>query len=64
VKRNTVITLANEGGRLRWKIENEGFGSPPVECCWPRIGENGVENPGFSPNKAILVPETCSKIVI
>ncbi len=25
VKRNTVITLANEGGRLRWKIENEGF---------------------------------------
>ena len=25
MKRNTVITLANEGGRLRWKIENEGF---------------------------------------
>ena len=25
VKRNTVITLANQGGRLRWKIENEGF---------------------------------------
>ncbi len=25
VKRNNVITLANEGGRLRWKIENEGF---------------------------------------
>jgi len=25
VKRNTVIILANEGGRLRWKIENEGF---------------------------------------
>jgi hypothetical protein len=25
VKHNNVITLANEGGRLRWKIENEGF---------------------------------------
>ncbi|MBU0705274.1 MAG: hypothetical protein KKC18_15600, partial [Chloroflexi bacterium] len=25
VKRNNVITLANQGGRLRWKIENEGF---------------------------------------
>jgi len=25
VKPNNVITLANEGGRLRWKIENEGF---------------------------------------
>ncbi len=25
VKHNTVITLANEGGRLRWKIEIEGF---------------------------------------
>jgi hypothetical protein len=25
VNPNTVITLANEGGRLRWKIENEGF---------------------------------------
>ncbi len=25
VKRPNVITLANEGGRLRWKIENEGF---------------------------------------
>jgi hypothetical protein len=25
VKRNKVIALANEGGRIRWKIENEGF---------------------------------------
>ena len=25
VKRNQVIALANEGGRIRWKIENEGF---------------------------------------
>jgi len=25
VTRNKVIELANEGGRLRWKIENEGF---------------------------------------
>jgi hypothetical protein len=25
VKRNNVITLTNQGGRLRWKIENEGF---------------------------------------
>jgi len=28
------------------------------------MGENGVENPGFSPNKAVLVPETYSKVVI
>jgi hypothetical protein len=25
LKDNQVITLANEGGRIRWKIENEGF---------------------------------------
>ena len=25
VKTNRVITLANKGGRIRWKIENEGF---------------------------------------
>jgi hypothetical protein len=25
LKRNHVITLANQGGRIRWKIENEGF---------------------------------------
>jgi hypothetical protein len=25
VTKSTVITLANQGGRLRWKIENEGF---------------------------------------
>lgn len=25
LKRNNVITLANQGGRIRWKIENEGF---------------------------------------
>jgi len=25
VKTNKVTTLANEGGRIRWKIENEGF---------------------------------------
>jgi len=25
VKAKQVITLANEGGRIRWKIENEGF---------------------------------------
>jgi len=25
VTRNKVIALANQGGRLRWKIENEGF---------------------------------------
>ena len=25
VKSNRVITLCNQGGRLRWKIENEGF---------------------------------------
>ena len=25
LKRNNVIALANQGGRIRWKIENEGF---------------------------------------
>ena len=25
LKRNNVVTLANQGGRIRWKIENEGF---------------------------------------
>lgn len=25
ISRNNVDTLANNGGRLRWKIENEGF---------------------------------------
>lgn len=25
IKRNNVRTLANRGGRIRWKIENEGF---------------------------------------
>ena len=25
VTKNKVIELSNEGGRLRWKIENEGF---------------------------------------
>ena len=25
VKANNILTLANQGGRLRWKIENEGF---------------------------------------
>ena len=25
VKTNNILTLTNQGGRLRWKIENEGF---------------------------------------
>ncbi len=25
LKRNNIVALANQGGRLRWKIENEGF---------------------------------------
>ncbi len=25
IKKSNVIELSNEGGRLRWKIENEGF---------------------------------------
>ena len=32
VKRNNILILTNQGGRLRWKIENEGFDSPPLEC--------------------------------
>ena len=25
LRQNNIVELANEGGRLRWKIENEGF---------------------------------------
>ena len=25
VSANNVVTLANDGGRIRWKVENEGF---------------------------------------
>jgi len=32
VKTNNILFLSNQGGRLRWKIENEGFDSPPLEC--------------------------------
>ena len=48
VKRNTVITLANEGGRLRWKIENEGF--------------NVQKNGGYELEHAYTRNATASKI--
>ena len=40
------------------------IGSPPVECCWPEWGKNGVKSPGFPPNRAVLVPETWSATII
>ncbi len=35
IRMNNVDTLANQGGRLRWKIENEGF----------NVQKNGGYNP-------------------
>jgi hypothetical protein len=48
VKRNTVIIVANEGGRLRWKIENEGF--------------NVQKNGGYALEHAYTRNATASKI--
>ena len=48
VKTNNVITLANEGGRLRWKIENEGF--------------NVQKNGGFALEHAYTRNATASKV--
>jgi len=48
VKFNNVITLANEGGRLRWKIENEGF--------------NVQKNGGFALEHAYTRNATASKV--
>ncbi len=48
VKTNNVITLGNEGGRLRWKIENEGF--------------NVQKNGGFALEHAYTRNATASKV--
>ena len=48
VKSNNVITLANRGGRLRWKIENEGF--------------NVQKNGGFGLEHAYTRHTTASKV--
>jgi len=48
VKTNNVITLANQGGRLRWKIENEGF--------------NVQKNGGFALEHAYTRNATASKV--
>lgn len=48
VKSNNVITLANQGGRLRWKIENEGF--------------NVQKNGGFGLEHAYTRNTTASKV--
>jgi hypothetical protein len=48
VKPNRVITLANQGGRLRWKIENEGF--------------NVQKNGGFELKHAYTRDLTASKV--
>jgi len=43
-----VTTLANEGGRIRWKIENEGF--------------NVQKNGGFALEHAYTTDPTASKV--
>ena len=48
VKTNNAITLANQGGRLRWKIENEGF--------------NVQKNGGFALEHAYSRNATASKV--
>ena len=48
VKAKQVITLANEGGRIRWKIENEGF--------------NVQKNGGFDLEHAYTTNSTASKV--
>lgn len=48
VKANNVIALANEGGRIRWKIENEGF--------------NVQKNGGFDLEHAYTTNPVASKI--
>lgn len=47
-KANQVIALANEGGRIRWKIENEGF--------------NVQKNGGFGLEHAYTQHPTASKV--
>jgi len=48
VKVINVDTLANEGGRLRWKIENEGF--------------NSLKNGGFKMEHAYSQDKTAGKV--
>lgn len=48
VKSNRVIILANQGGRVRWKIENEGF--------------NVQKNGGFELEHAYTQNPTASKV--
>ena len=48
VTAGNVTTLANDGGRLRWKIENEGF--------------NVQKNGGFNLEHAYSQDETASKV--
>lgn len=48
VTRDNVTTLANDGGRLRWKIENEGF--------------NVQKNGGFNLEHAYSQDETAGKV--
>jgi len=48
VKAKQVITLANEGGRIRWKIENEGF--------------NVQKNGGFDLEHAYTTNSIASKV--
>jgi len=48
IKTKQVITLANQGGRIRWKIENEGF--------------NVQKNGGFALEHAYTRNHTASKV--
>ena len=45
---HTVVTIANQGGRLRWKIENEGF--------------NVQKNGGYALEHAYTHHATASKV--
>jgi hypothetical protein len=48
VTRANVVTLANQGGRIRWKIENEGF--------------NAQKNRGYALEHAYTTNPTSAKI--
>ena len=48
VKTNNILTLTNQGGRLRWKIENEGF--------------NVQKNGGYALEHAYTTDPTAAKV--
>jgi hypothetical protein len=48
VKTNNILILSNQGGRLRWKIENEGF--------------NVQKNGGYALEHAYTTDPTAAKV--